>query len=44
MSLPDIVSVAVSNAIPEVKAVASHVCGDCDEDGVSQWLEENVVS
>jgi HAD superfamily hydrolase (TIGR01484 family) len=42
MSLPGVVSVAVANAIDEVKAVASHICGDCDEDGVARWLEENV--
>jgi hydroxymethylpyrimidine pyrophosphatase-like HAD family hydrolase len=43
LSLPGVVSVAVANAIPEVKAVASHVCGDCDEDGVAKWLEENAL-
>jgi Cof subfamily protein (haloacid dehalogenase superfamily) len=43
LSLPGVVSVAVSNAIPEVKAVASHVCGDCDECGVARWLDENVL-
>ena len=36
-------SVAVANAIDEVKSVANRVCGDCDEDGVAKWLEENVL-
>jgi len=36
-------SVAVANAIDEVKAVANYVCGDCDDDGVAKWLEENVL-
>ena len=36
-------SVAVANAIDEVKAVANYVCGDCDDDGVAKWLEENVI-
>ncbi|MDR1589825.1 MAG: Cof-type HAD-IIB family hydrolase [Oscillospiraceae bacterium] len=36
-------SVAVANAIDEVKAVADYICGDCDEDGVAKWLEENVL-
>jgi Cof subfamily protein (haloacid dehalogenase superfamily) len=43
LSLPGVVSVAVANAIPEVKAVASNICGDCDEDGVAKWLEENLL-
>ncbi|BBB89727.1 MAG TPA: HAD hydrolase family protein [Methylomusa anaerophila] len=37
------ISVAVSTAIDEVKAVADDICGDCDEDGVARWLEENVL-
>lgn len=37
------VKVAVANALDEVKAVADYVCGDCDEDGVARWLEENVL-
>jgi hydroxymethylpyrimidine pyrophosphatase-like HAD family hydrolase len=36
-------SVAVANAINEVKSVANYVCGDCDVDGVAKWLEENVL-
>ena len=35
--------VAVSNAIDEVRAVASHICGTNDNDGVAKWLEENVL-
>ena len=37
------VSVAVSNAIDELKSIASHICGSCDDDGVAKWLEENVL-
>ena len=36
-------SVAVANAIDEVKSVANHICGDCDEDGVAKWLEEKIL-
>jgi Cof subfamily protein (haloacid dehalogenase superfamily) len=36
-------SVAVANAIDEVKAVARYFCGDCDNDGVAKWMEENVL-
>jgi hydroxymethylpyrimidine pyrophosphatase-like HAD family hydrolase len=43
LSLPGVVSVAISNAIPEVKAVANYICGSNDEDGVARWLEENVL-
>jgi Cof subfamily protein (haloacid dehalogenase superfamily) len=37
------VGVAVANAIDECKAVADCICGDCDEDGVARWLEENIL-
>jgi Cof subfamily protein (haloacid dehalogenase superfamily) len=37
------VGVAMSNAIPECKAVAGYICGDCDEDGVAHWIEENLL-
>lgn len=37
------VGVAMSNAIDEVKSVADHVCGDCDEDGVAKWIEANIL-
>jgi Cof subfamily protein (haloacid dehalogenase superfamily) len=37
------VGVAMSNAIDECKAAADYVCGDCDDDGVARWLEENVL-
>ena len=36
-------SVAVANAIDEVKAVANYVCGGCDEDGVAKWLEDHIL-
>jgi hydroxymethylpyrimidine pyrophosphatase-like HAD family hydrolase len=35
--------VAMSNAIDECKAAADYICGDCDDDGVARWLEENVL-
>ena len=37
------IGVAVQNAIPEVKAAADYVCGDCDDDGVVKWIEENIL-
>jgi hydroxymethylpyrimidine pyrophosphatase-like HAD family hydrolase len=43
LSLPGVVSVAMGNAIPEVKAVANDICGSNDEDGVARWLEVNVL-
>ena len=36
-------SIAMSNAIDGVKAVADYVCGDCDNDGVAHWIEENLL-
>ncbi|GHV39428.1 hypothetical protein FACS189490_03010 [Clostridia bacterium] len=36
------VGVAVSNALDTVKAASDFVCGDCDEDGMTKWIEENV--
>ncbi|MDR3309868.1 MAG: HAD family hydrolase [Oscillospiraceae bacterium] len=35
--------VAMSNAIDGCKAVADCVCGDCDDDGVARWIEENLL-
>jgi len=35
--------VAVQNAVPEVKAVADCICGDCDNDGVAKWIDENIL-
>ncbi len=32
---------AVSNAVPELKAIATGVIGSCDEDAVAKWLLEN---
>ena len=37
------VGVAVANAIDEAKAVADHICGANDDDGVAGWLEGNVL-
>jgi Cof subfamily protein (haloacid dehalogenase superfamily) len=42
LSVPGVISVAVENALDEVKAVADYVCGSNDEDGVAKWLEGNV--
>jgi hydroxymethylpyrimidine pyrophosphatase-like HAD family hydrolase len=36
------VSVAMGNALDEVKAVADYVCDTNDNDGLAKWLEENV--
>lgn len=36
-------AIAMGNAIPEVKAIASDVCEDNDHDGVAHWLEEHVL-
>lgn len=36
-------SVAVANAIDEVKSVADFICDTNDNDGVAKWLEENVL-
>ena len=35
-------SYAVSNAVPELKNIATGVIGSNDEDGVARWLEANV--
>ena len=35
--------VAVNNAIDAAKAAADFVCGDCDDDGVSKWLEKHIL-
>jgi hydroxymethylpyrimidine pyrophosphatase-like HAD family hydrolase len=43
LSVPGVISVAVENALDEVKAVADYVCGSNDEDGVAKWIEENVI-
>ena len=36
------VSVAMGNAIDQVKAVADYICDTNDNDGMAKWLEENV--
>ncbi|GHU36949.1 haloacid dehalogenase [Clostridia bacterium] len=37
------IGVAVANALNEVKVFAKYTCGDCDEDGVARWIEENML-
>ena len=37
------IGIAMDNALDEVKAAAGCICGDCDNDGVARWLEENVL-
>ncbi|GHU67088.1 hydrolase [Clostridia bacterium] len=37
------VSVAVDNALGEIKAVSDHICASNDEDGVAHWLEQNLL-
>jgi len=37
------VSVAVGNAIEEVKAVTDYICDSNDNDGVAKWLAENAL-
>ena len=34
--------IAMENAIPEVKKIASGICRSNEEDGVAHWLEENL--
>ena len=36
-------SVAMQNAIDEVKAAADEVCAGSDDDGVAHWLEEHLL-
>jgi len=36
-------SIAMGNALPEVKAAARYVCGTNENDGVAKWLEEHVL-
>lgn len=33
------ISVAMANAVPELKAIAAYITGSNDEDGVAQWVE-----
>lgn len=37
------VSVAMSNAIDDIKALADHICDTNDNDGVAKWLDENIL-
>ena len=36
-------SYAMSNAVPELKEIATAEIGSNNEDGVAKWLEENVL-
>ena len=37
------ISVAVANALNEVKAVTNYICDTNDNDGVAKWIEENIL-
>lgn len=37
------IGIAVANALDEVKAAADEICGSNEEDGVAQWIEENIL-
>ena len=37
------ISVAVGNALDEVKAAADYICDTNDNDGAAKWLEENLL-
>jgi len=37
------ISVAVENALSEVKAAAGYICDNNENDGLAKWLEENVL-
>lgn len=37
------VSVAMGNAIDEIKIIADHICDTNDNDGVAKWLDENIL-
>jgi len=37
------IGIAMDNALDEVKAATGYICGDCDNDSVAKWLEENVL-
>ena len=36
-------SVAMGNAIDEIKIIADHICDTNDNDGVAKWLDENIL-
>lgn len=37
------IGVAVASAVDECGIVADFFCGDCDNDGVAKWLDENII-
>ena len=37
------IGVAMDNAIAECKSAADFICGDCDDDGVAHWIENNLM-
>ena len=34
--------IAMGNAVPEVKAIASEICLSNEDDGVAKWIEQNI--
>lgn len=36
--------VAAGNAVPETRAAADFICGDCDDDGVAKWIDKEILS
>ena len=38
------ISVAMENSLNEVKAAAQYVCGNCDDDGMANWIMANILA
>ena len=43
MKIADI-AIAMGNAYPEVKEVATHVIGPNSDDSVARWIEDNITT